>query len=49
MNREISLEEAKRIVADNKEHEDFVKMMGDTIGFEQPDGSVKYSKLEYLG
>lgn len=50
MNEEgVSVAEAERYEAEAKINDEFMEMMGDTIGHIQPDGSIKYSKLEWLG
>lgn len=48
LSKEIKMDE-EDLKAQEKEHEVFVEMMGDTIGHIQPDGAVKYSKLGWIG
>jgi len=45
----VTNEEIRIIKLDQKEMEDFIESMQGEIGFEQPDGTIKYSKLEWLG
>ena len=48
-NWEVSVEEAERMEEEAKENDEFMKMMGDTMGFEQPDGTVKFFKIDWIG
>ncbi len=50
MNEEgVSIQEAERFEEEAKINDEFMEMMGDTIGHIQPDGTIKYSKMGWIG